>query len=174
MLVSGCQSPEKVKERKRQNQLATVRVYLEVTRGHPGQNLPITVLRSAPIQLQVERGPFLNEKHVASAEVVETPGGFRLVVHWNRQGQWLLEQDTAANPNRRRAIRCQWGVAPDVQDRFIAAPLVNDEIKDGTLAFTPDATRDEVEQIVIGLNNFANDTLLKERTENPQTGGGTK
>ncbi len=173
-LVLGCRTPEQIKERKRQKQLATLRVYLEVTRGHPGQNLQVTVLRASPIQLNVERGPFLNEIHVASAEVVDTPGGFRLVVHLNRQGKWLLEQYTAANSNRRLAIRSQWGVAPDVQDRYIAAPLVHTEIKDGILAFTPDASRDEAEQIAIGLNNFAGDTLLKERTDSPPNAGGTK
>lgn len=173
-LVVGCRTPEQIKERKRQKQLATLRVYLEVTRGHPGQNQQVTVLRSAPMLLNVERGPFLNEIHVASAEVVDTPGGFRLVVHFNRQGKWLLEQYTAANSNRRLAIRSQWGVAPDVQDRFIAAPLVTTEIKDGILGFTPDATRDEAEQIAIGLNNIAGDTLLKERTETPPKTGGTK
>jgi len=171
--VTGCQSPEKNAARKREKQLATVRVHVEVNQPRAGQSLQVTVLRAAPILLNVEKNPFLNELHVASAEVVETPeGGYRLSIHLNKKGQWLLEQYTAAHPNRRLAIRCQWGVAPDVQDRFVAAPMIQKPIKDGILAFTPDATRDEAEQIAIGLNNIAGDTWLKEDTST--TTGGTK
>jgi len=161
--VMGCQTPEQKQERKRQNQLATLRGYLEVNKGRPGQHRQVTVLRASPMLLTVERDPFLHENHVASAEVVETPGGFSLTVHLNQKGQWLLEQYTATNPNRRIAIQCQWGVAPNVQDRFVAAPLITRRIQDGTLTFTPDATRDEADQIAIGLNNYAGDTLLKDR-----------
>ena len=166
--LAGCQSPET----KREKQLATVRIYLEVTTGHPGQNQQVSVLRAAPITLTVEKNPFLNEIHVASASVVDTPGGFQLSIRFNTKGQWLLEQYTAANPNRRFAIRCQWGVAPDVQDRFVAARLVTGRIKDGVLTFTPDASRDDAEQIAIGLNNFAGDTMLKDRGGLPEDTGG--
>jgi len=168
--LTGCQSPET----KRKKQLATVRVHLEVGPGHPGQNVQVSVLRASPMILIVEKNPFLNEVHVASASVVDTTGGFLLSIRLNTKGQWLLEQYTAANPNRRFAIRCQWGVAPDVQDRFVAAPLATHRIKDGILTFTPDATRDEAEQIAIGLNNLADDTMLKERGSLPEDSGGQK
>ena len=168
--LTGCQSPET----KRAKQLATFRAYLEVSPNQPGQNLQVSVLRASPVNLMVEKNPFLNEIHVASSAVVDTPGGFALTVRFNQKGQWLLEQYTAANPNRRIAIRCQWGVAPDVQDRWIAAPLVTRRIKDGVLTFTPDATKDEAEQIAIGLKNFAGDTMLKDRTEGLDNPGGAK
>ena len=168
--ISGCQSPET----KRKKQLATVRVYLEVGVGHPGQNLQATVLRAAPMYLTLEKSPFLNEIHVASASVVDTPGGFLLSIRLNQKGQWLLEQYTAANSNRRLAIRCQWGVPPDVQDRWVAAPLTTHRVQDGILAFTPDATRDEAEQIAIGLKNYAGESLLKEGGRLPEDSGGKK
>jgi preprotein translocase subunit SecD len=166
----GCQSPET----KREKQLATVRIYLEVSTSHPGQKQQVSVLRASPIILTVEKSPFLNEIHVASASVVDAPGGFQLSIRFNTKGKWLLEQYTAANPNRRFAIRSQWGVAPDVQDRFVAARLNTGRIKDGVLTFTPDATRDDAAQIAIGLNNFAGDTMLKERGSLPEDTGGTK
>jgi hypothetical protein len=168
--VAGCQSPET----KREKQLATVRVHLEVGQGRPGQNLQVSVLRAAPMLINVERNPFLNEIHVASAKVEDTPGGFLLAIQLNQQGQWLLEQYTAANSNRRLAIRCQWGVPPDVQDRWLAAPLVTRRIKDGLLTFTPDATRDEAEQIAIGLNNLSRNDWLKDKPTPAPASGETK
>jgi hypothetical protein len=165
----GCQTPEQKQSRKREKQLATIRVHLEIGSPRPGQTQQAAVLRAAPILLNIEKNPFLNEIHVQSAQVVEHPGGFALAVRFNTQGKWLLEQYTATNPNRRLAVRCQWGVAPDVQDRWVAAPLISGRIVEGVLTFTPDASRDEADQIAIGLNNFAGDTLLKERTEPPAT-----
>ena len=39
--------------------------------------------------------------------------------------------------------------------RWLAAPRISQRIKDGVLVFTPDATREEAERIVRGLNNVA-------------------
>jgi hypothetical protein len=162
--LAGCQSPET----KREKQLATLRVYLEVNPYPPGRSQEVIVLRAAPMKVNVETSPFLNEIHVASAKVTETPGGFMLTVRFNQKGQWLLEQYTAAQPNRRMAVRCQWGVPPEVQDRWVAAPLITQRLKDGVLSFTPDTSRDEAEQIAIGLNNYAGDSLLKEESDEPK------
>ncbi|HEX5220098.1 MAG TPA: hypothetical protein VFZ59_11070 [Verrucomicrobiae bacterium] len=168
--LTGCQSPEA----KRNRQLATARVYLEVGVARPNQTQQVTVLRAAPMVLQVEKNPFLNEIHVAAAQIVDTPGGFVLTIRLNQKGAWLLEQYTASHHDRRMVIRCQWGVAPNVQDRFVAAPLITKRISDGTLTFTPDATREETEEIVIGLNNYAGDTWLKEKPYTPQQTGGVR
>ena len=37
----------------------------------------------------------------------------------------------------------------------MAAPRIARRISNGVISFTPDATRDEAEQIAIGLNNVA-------------------
>jgi len=168
--LTGCQSPEA----KRKRQLATARVYLEVGAARANQTQQVTVLRAAPMNLNVEKNPFLNEIHVAAAQIVDTPGGFVLTIRMNTKGAWLLEQYTASHHNRRMAIRCQWGVAPNTQDRWVAAPLITKRIADGALTFTPDATREETEEIVIGLNNYAGDTWLKEKPYTPQETGGAK
>jgi hypothetical protein len=39
--------------------------------------------------------------------------------------------------------------------RWLAAPRITGRIADGRLEFTPDATRDEAERIVHGLNRVA-------------------
>jgi hypothetical protein len=167
---TGCQSPEA----KRNRQLGTARVYLEVGSARPNQTMQASVLRAAPMSLNIEKNPFLNEIHVAAAQIVETPGGFALSIRLNTKGAWLLEQYTASHHNRRLAIRCQWGVAPNVQDRYVAAPVITKIIKDGTLTFTPDASREEVEEIVIGLNNYAKNGWLPDKPYTPQETGGAK
>lgn len=167
---TGCQSPEA----KRKRQLATARVYLEVPAGRPAQTLQATVLRAAPMNLNIEKNPFLNETHIAAAQIVETPGGFVLTIRLNTKGAWLLEQYTASHRDRRMAIQCQWGVAPNVQDRWVAAPLITKKISDGALTFTPDASREEVEEIVMGLNNYAKNGWLPDKPYTPQQTGGSK
>ena len=39
--------------------------------------------------------------------------------------------------------------------RWLAAPLITHRIGDGVLAFTPDMSRAEADQFVLGLNNVA-------------------
>ena len=39
--------------------------------------------------------------------------------------------------------------------RWLAAPILQQRIRDGLLVFTPDATREEAERIVRGLKNVA-------------------
>ena len=65
-----------------------------------------------------------------------------------------LEQFTAQYPGRRFAIAAQFG-EKELEMRWLAAPILNRRITDGILAFTPDASREEAELIVRGLNNTA-------------------
>jgi hypothetical protein len=45
-------------------------------------------------------------------------------------------------------VNCRW-----TENRFLGAPLITKRITDGVFVFTPDATREEAERIVAGLNN---------------------
>jgi len=163
LALTGCQSPET----KRAKQIAILRVHLEANFGPPGRDRQVSVLRTAPIKLTIERDPFLNERHVESAKLVEGPGALTLVVQLNKKGTWLLEQYVAANPQKRLVVYSQFGVEPDVKERWLAAPLPTRAPKDGILTFTPDASRDEAQQIVIGLNNFAGAPPAPEKQESP-------
>lgn len=149
--LAGCQSPE-VKQEK---QTATLRVHLETNPNPPGQSESVVVLRSAPVTINIEKSPFLNETQVASAEVVDNPNGFVIQIHFNQQGQWLLEQYSTGNSHHRFAIRSQFRQGTNVFDRWLAAPLITRPITDGILAFTPDADHAEAEIIVRGWNNVA-------------------
>jgi preprotein translocase subunit SecD len=151
LLLLGCQMSQITQKK----QPATLRVHIETNPYPPDQCEQIFVVRTAPIAINVEKKPFLNESHVTSAKVVETDEGFVLSVKFNDQGQWLLEQYTTANSRRRIAIRTQFRQTTNVFDRWLAAPRIARGITNGILTFTPDASQDEADLIVEGWNNVA-------------------
>lgn len=147
----GCRSPEK----KAESQKALLRIHLETNSYPPDQSEAVQVLRSLPMTVNIEKAPFLNESQITAARVLDTGDGFLLMIKFNQQGQWLLEQYTASNLKRRLAIRTQFRVSTNVYDRWIAAPLITKPITDGVLSFTPDADRAEAKAMVQGWNNVA-------------------
>ena len=81
-------------------------------------------------------------------------GGFALRIQFDHAGTALFEQCTAANLGRRIAVFSQFG--EKLKDiRWLAAPMITHRITDGVFIFTPDATREECEEIALGLNNVA-------------------
>jgi len=151
VVLTGCQSAES----KHHEQLATVRVYLASNTEMADLTEVVSVSRATPISVRVVKSPFLNEGMLAAASLVEEHGGFALKLEFNNFGRTILEQYSATYQGQRFAIRSQFGVEPDVVDRWLGAPRIPRRIKDGVLIFTPDADRAEAEQIVIGLNNHA-------------------
>jgi hypothetical protein len=149
--LTGCQSPEA----KQAKQPATLRIHLESYPNPPHQSDEIIFPRGAPTTMNVEKQPFLNEVHIAAAQLLDVTDGYLVMIKFNQQGQWLLEQYTASSPNRRLAIRSQFRQGTNVFDRWIAAPLISRPIRDGLLAFSPDADRTEAKIIVRGWNNVA-------------------
>ena len=89
-----------------------------------------------------------------AAKVIDTPGGFAIEIQFDETGTWLLEQYSAANPGGHFVIFGQWGDKL-VNGRWLAAPLITHRIANGVLAFTPDCSREEADQLVLGLNNVA-------------------
>jgi preprotein translocase subunit SecD len=145
-LLAGCEtSGGKFKK-----EASTLRLHLEVTPDGTGHNAPVPIYRAHPIYVNVEKDAFLNEGFIQKAEVVNDLGGFSIRIQFEQKGVWLLENVTTANKGRRIAIFSQFGDA-----RWLAAPVLVQRITDGALQFTPDATREEAERIVRGLNNVA-------------------
>jgi preprotein translocase subunit SecD len=115
---------------------------------------PVPIFREKPIMVNVEKSSFLTEADIAEAKLVEVLGGFALRIQFNQHGTWTLEQFTTTNPGKRIALLCRFG--PKFKEvRWLAAPRISQRISNGVLTFTPDATREETEQIVLGLNNMA-------------------
>ena len=153
-LLCGC-STEASKRKKR---VSTFRVHAEMNPDSMGRTEKVQVYRAQPFWMTVGKQPFLTEQLIKSAQVVDVLGGYALQIQFDRQGGWLLEQYTAALRGKHLGIFCQWCSPPQEklnEGRWLAAPLVHTHIVDGLLIFTPDASREEAEQIALGLNNVA-------------------
>jgi preprotein translocase subunit SecD len=104
--------------------------------------------------VNVEKEPFLTEADVAQVKVIDVVGGFALCIRFDHSGTALLEECTTRNLGRRIAVFSQFG--EKIKDyRWLAAPVISHRITDGVLTFTPDATREECDEIALGLNHVA-------------------
>jgi preprotein translocase subunit SecD len=107
--------------------------------------------------VNVQKMPFLNESNVSGAKVVDVVGGFALRIQFDHAGAALLEQYTVANRGRKIAVFSQFGEEIKTL-RWLAAPFISRRIIDGVFVFTPDANREEAEEIARGLNNVVKKT----------------
>jgi preprotein translocase subunit SecD len=146
-LACGCQTGKKT-------QTALLRVHIEVSPDPTGTSQDISVLRDAPVLVTIKREPILTEANIVSARVIEARGGFAIEIKFDENGTWLLDQYSAANPGRHFAIFGQW--SEKITDgRWLAAPIISRRIPNGVLAFTPDCSREEADQLVLGLKDAA-------------------
>jgi preprotein translocase subunit SecD len=149
--LSGCGTPE---ERQERRLLSSLRLHLEAGRGENKGNEPVPVYREHPVMINIEREAFLTEKYVNEATVFEAVGGFALRIQFDHLGTTILDQYTVNNRGKRIAIFCQFG-EDQQQFRWLAAPVISRRIADGVLVFTPDTTRQEAEEIAMGLNHVS-------------------
>ena len=149
--VCGCQSTG---GKMPKNLLSTLRLHVEASLDGNKASESVPVYREKPVWVNVEKLPFVTEANVASASVIDGVGGYSLSIQFDHDGIVLLEECTAANRGRKLAIFSQFG--KEIKDyRWLAAPMINRRISDGVLVFTPDATREEAEEIALGLNNVS-------------------
>src|SRR5256885_14196642 len=154
--VAGCKTTG---ERNRDRAISTFRLHLE---GNPGRTETTAVIQIAGVELYVNNLPFLDERSVTNAAVVDTrDGGFAIRVRYDRHGTLVLDSVTAENRGRRMAIFTQYGAGKLERSRWLAAP--SSPVTDGQLIFTPMATREEAEEIVLGLNNVARKIARRNR-----------
>ena len=150
-LNAGCQSGKpKDPARGGKNEEASLRLHLEVNPDGSDRNAPVSIGREHPFQLNIEKTAFVTEFQIEQASVVEGFAGFSISIQFNKQGAFLLEMQTTANKGKHLAISAEFG-----EMRWLAAPLITRNLSDGLLVFTPDATREEAERIVNGLNRLA-------------------
>ncbi len=156
LLASGCASSE---TRKKKKEASTLRLYLEADAGST-RGTAVPVYRASPMLLNVERTPFLDEGYLANASVVDVVGGFAIQVRYEYHGTLVLEGVTASNNGKRIAVYSQFPGG-----RWLAAPKITSRIANGTFTFTPDATREEADRIVNGLNNVAEELGNKPKSK---------
>ncbi len=130
---------------------STLYLHLEApTPDLTGRSMAVEIGENGMFTLNVEKDPFLTAGHVAKASVVKAMGTFEIMLEFDRNGTWTLEQYTTANRGRRVAILSQFGKA-----RWLAAPRITKTISNGVFVFTPDCTREEADRLVKGLNSVA-------------------
>jgi len=150
-LFCGCQTDPQDKV------VGALRVHIEVNSDPAGTSQTVSVIRSDPVLVTIARESILTEMNIVTAKVLNAAGGFAIEIKFDENGEWLLEQYSAANPGRHLALFAQWSEKPG-SGRWLAAPIITRRISDGVLAFTPDCSREEADQLVLGLNNVAKKT----------------
>jgi hypothetical protein len=126
-------------------------LHLEVGSDGMKDNEPVPIGRNPPVMINVEKDAFLDNAYLAEAKVVDDSDGlFSISLHFDARGTTWLDTFTTANPRKRIAIYCVFG-----EKRWLACPVIRKPIRDGVLTFAPDASREEAERIVKGLNEVA-------------------
>ncbi len=143
---AGCQSDPAEKKAPKKGYSA-ISLHLEVNPDGTDKNSTVMVGRQTPFPVNVIKTGFLETVHLGRASVVEDEGGYKLRLQFYQKGVWLLEQYTVSNKGRRIAVYAE------LEDfRWLAAPVITQKISDGVLTFTPDASREEAENLALGLN----------------------
>ena len=144
---AGCKSTE---EKEADKEAGFVRFHLETNADGTHHNMTVPVYRQNPVQVTVQRDAVLDEGFMTKAEIVDVDrhGGFAIKISFDKPGTLRLNTVSTANKGRRLAVHARW-----TEDRWLAAPLLTRNLTDGTFVFTPDATREEADRLVRGLNN---------------------
>jgi hypothetical protein len=143
MLLCGCQST------KPKSMPAVLRVHPEATENTTFTKT-VNIFQNKSVTMKIDQSPLLTEADVQRAAVVEALGGFALYIKFNPRGQWLLDQHSSLHRGKHLAIFVEFG-EKNGKSRWIAAPILSHRISDGTLLFTPDATREETEEMAANL-----------------------
>ena len=150
-LACGCASDEKKKKKKEKEIVTSLRIHLQAT-DKTTFTKKVTIFPNSPIQIMVDQYPLLTDTDVDSAQVVDSLGGFAIVIKFDKRGQWLLDETSSLNLGRYLGIFVQYGPDKKTQKaNWIAAPIISRRISDGALIFTPDVTHEDAELIVRGL-----------------------
>ena len=154
-LLAGCETT-KIGKKKEKEEYTTFRMHLEVVKNESNWVLPIDVYPDNPQRLYIHSVPFIDERNVTEAKVIDDireidgeqiSAGKAIGVKFDRTGKWLLESTTTSNRGRRIAIHSFFP-----EGRWITAKVITRPLTEGVIAFTPDATPEEMQRIVDGLN----------------------
>jgi hypothetical protein len=156
-LVTGCQT----EARKRKHQPSTLRIHVQAQPDRAQMSERVPIYRAHPYMLNVDKEPILTELDLINAKVVDVVGGFAIRLQFTRRGSLILEQNSVNHGGDRFAVYCEFGEQLK-HKRWLAAPIISHHISDGVLIFTPDATRDEADQLVLGLNNVGREVKKDE------------
>lgn len=145
-ICCGCETNQS-DESNPKKQLSTIRLHMEAVPGTDGA-LEVPVYRAAPRMMRFEREPILSENNILEATLVDQAGLFAIELKLDKKGTWLLERYSVTGRGLHLGVFSHWGPA-----RWLAAPTLDKVNSSGRILFTPDASKEEADRIVRGLNN---------------------
>ena len=144
ILASACQSTKN-------KDASTLSLHLEINRRGDAKSKAVPIYRAAPVMVNVQQNPFLDNAYLLQASIVDrVDGGFVVSLKFDRHGTLVLNTISTAYRGQRMAIYGDFG-----EQRWLAAPVIRYRITNGVVTFTPDASRAEAERLVQGLNKIA-------------------
>jgi hypothetical protein len=147
LALLGCKTTE---DKAKAKEASFVRFHLETNPDGTPYNETISIYRADPAKLTVEKEAALDERFMKWAEMVDVDsmGGIGIKITFDDDGTRRLDYLTTSNKGRHLAVEARW-----TESRWLAAPLITKRISNGIFIFTPDASREETQRIVVGLQN---------------------
>ncbi len=144
---------------KKDRHVSMLRIHVENRAQLPNSSLSsfgktVSVLRASPVMVTIDATPILTEADIVAAELLDTPGGVAVQLHFSETATLTLEQYSSAYAGKHLVIFGQW-TEKVADSRWLCARLINHRISNGVLSFTADCSEDEARQLVVGLNNMA-------------------
>ena len=148
--IAACKTDE---EKKRDKELTSLQVCLAAEAPANDRGSAVAIGRTPLMYVKLEKSGFLDTGDILRARLVDNidkVGGWAIAVQFDSHGTLLLDSMTSRYKGMHLAI-----MLGAKEERWVAAPLINHRITNGYLVFTPEATREEAERYVRGLNNIA-------------------
>jgi preprotein translocase subunit SecD len=136
----------------KEQEIATLRLHLEVNAEMVRRNVVAQVPRSNPVNITVAEEPLLHEGYIEEAQIVSDGDTHRITIRYDDQGARVLNNYTAINIGKHVAVMGQFP-----ETRWLAAPVITRRISDGVFTFTPDASLEESRRLVDGLTQLVKD-----------------
>src|SRR5687767_5248784 len=92
-----------------QKEASTLRFHRVVAANSGGRIARVTVFRETPFEVHVQEDPFLSERDIEEAAVVDDLESFFIKIKFNRHGTRVLDTVTTEGKDRRIAIFSQFG-----------------------------------------------------------------
>lgn len=149
VLVVGCKTGAKSRLKKKDSTLLLC--FLESAPGLGDKTMPVEVGRTKKVNLVVASKPVITQNEVLNAEAWDTAdGGVAIRLELDRIGRRQLEIFSVLHRGKRMAVQAHF---PDA--RWIDVVPFDQRLSDGILILYPDASPEETDRIVKGLNLVA-------------------
>src|SRR5579859_1110159 len=142
-LLVGCVLLQNVQ---RKTDETTLRMYEEVDPALPAENKQTVEIPRSNMKLTINPFPTMTEKDVLSAELYNTAGGKAIFLRFDPNGTILFDEMTT---------RCRGQyIAVMINNRPVAAWLVNERVVNGQFLVEGDFTDEEAKKVVDDLNEL--------------------